>query len=562
MSWISLSSQTVEHLVKIHKASNSSISPQMVKMMGNHVYTFIGMESKDTIFIDGKPQDSLVSSAGGYGVAIAKFDADHRLLNTGILTSLSVGFRNVFVHNDKIYLFVQCSGKELKYKGKTVWQSQNPIDWYRKYGMLIFDADLRLLDSKWIDQNESGFDGIAFAEDRMYLFGKLTNSEIDANPDTFYVDGHALISVFGNRGLCTRFMLTYDTNKSEVINEFIIHSDDWSLSDRTVSTKVAPDGTVYFLTNTSGGYWYQKEVIPTSVYRNNSFLFVFDQDGNLKNWANFALPNQGNSVQLSSMELSSEGHIILYGLVQGSIGINGVEMIRSHLPETAVLMALDGDDLSLRWYDYMASEKTATGLTIRVGGMTIDNEDNIYIMNSNGINLLAEDRDGSTLRPGNHIYKYNKDGKRLGDFGSFAQFGEQFLLSAKGVDTLLIMKGVGLTKGSYDSLLNITNTYGREFALFQFILNKTSSLDDVLEQKNILAFPNPINKDGLLTISSENSVFKKTFVIMDAIGRIKGKGILDDTGQIHLSSFHLRSGIYFIQLLDGMTQPFKLVIVG
>ncbi|MBL0101008.1 MAG: hypothetical protein IPP49_14065 [Saprospiraceae bacterium] len=50
-------------------------------------------------------------------------------------------------------------------------------------------------------------------------------------------------------------------------------------------------------------------------------------------------------------------------------------------------------------------------MTVRIGGMTIDNEDNIYIMNSHGIALTAVDKEGNRLIPGNHIYKYSKDGK-------------------------------------------------------------------------------------------------------------------------------------------------------
>lgn len=151
--------------------------------------------------------------------------------------------------------------------------------------------------------------------------------------------------------------------------------------------------------------------------------------------------------------------------------------------------------------------------------------------------------------------------KRLSDFRSFAQYGEKFLLSAKGVDSLLIVKGVGSIKGSYDSLLNITNTYGRELALFQFILNKTSGIDDVQKNEKDRIYPNPVHKDGLLTISSDHEIVDKNYVIMDGIGRILRSGIIDNTRQIHLSSYNLNFGIYFIRILDGVIPPIKFVIV-
>ena len=115
-------------------------------------------------------------------------------------------------------------------------------------------------------------------------------------------------------------------------------------------------------------------------------------------------------------------------------------------------------------------------------------------MNSNGTDLLAEDKEGKTLIPGNHIYKYNKDGKRLNDFRS--QFGKQFFIATKGLDTLLILKGIDVYKRQiydchtdpYFSPINGKCAYGKDRLYINFLIN----FELHQEQFNsILKLPNP-----------------------------------------------------------------------
>ena len=553
---VTSSAQTVENLTKIH--SKSSLSPKKVAKLGDHVYTFMSFNNEDSLFIDNQLQSNVLKSINtdpllnNTTLIVSKFDLTHKLKKT---VSLSGSYVNLQTHDGKIYVFIVDYYPIVKYNGEEIWTATKKHGWGDSWNvMVVLDEDLQLLDVKGIDHYNAGFDGIAFGEDRMYLSGNFTNTTEAV--ETIEVDGYKIVGLGKDRGIQTTFMLTYDTHTGKIIECERFNVNHFTLYTGSQSLLVGVDGSVYQLLMTSFTYFIYEDIEFNAGQSN--VLIKYTRDGKVEKIVNFFKDNYSF---ITEMKMTSTGDLILYGECQYGLGYNGVEMIKTHLPYAAVLMVLDEKDLSMKWYDYMAThKKVENGLTVRIGGMTIDNEDNIYIMNSHGIALTAVDKEGNTLRPGNHIYKYSKDGKRLGDFGSFAQFGEQFLLFAKGVDTLFIMKGVGLTKGSYDSLLNIMNTYGREFALFQFILNKTSGIDDVQKNENDRIYPNPVHKDGLLTISCDHSIVDKNYFISDAMGRIMGSGIIDNTRQIHLSSYNLNSGIYFIRMLDGVSPPIRFVI--
>lgn len=562
ISSLTLSSQAVEKLVKLHTKTNTYLSPEKVEMAGDNVYTFVEFNNKDTLFISGKSQDTIRKLSDESNIVVSKFSKDHHLKKIAVISSSNLGFRNSYVHEGLIYVFVTSIDSSVMYNGSIVWTASLRRPYGNNWGvMIVLNENLDLVDVKGIDHFNSGYDGIAFAKDRMYLFGYFTNETY--KKDTIEIDGHKLGHNRSSQFSTCSFMLTYDLHSGKIINDARIGVNNYGTYGGTIKSLVDPEGNVFQLVESTVGLWYIGDSIitNTSMY-GRSKLMKFNEDGDMEKllYFGFSAPS-ASQIDFDEMLLTSDGSLILYGTMSNRIGINGVELIKTHLPYAAVLMSLDGKDFSLKWYDYMASEQNSSGPSIRLGGMTIDKDDNIYIMNSHGIDLLTEDRDGNTLRPGNHIYKYNKEGKRLSDYRSFAQFGEQFLLFVKGVDTLLIMKGVGLTKGSFDSLLNITNTYGTEMALFQFILNKISSLDDVQEINKMSIYPNPVHKDGILKISTERNIINETYSILDMMGRVIVQGRLDDKEQINLSPYHLRPGTYFIKLIGLETMTYKVVLV-
>lgn len=551
--------QTVENLTKIHSKSSTYLSPYKVVSLADHVYTFMHFDNKDTLFIDGESQTEFLSPGAGESnhieFVISKFDLNHKLVNLGSISGTRILCKNIQVHQDKIYVFVNFSvNPSLKYNGAEIWKAtQNPNDWEDSWNvMVVLDEDLNLLDVKGIDHYNSGFDGIAFGDGRMYLSGYFTN--ISDTKETVEVDGYKLSSLTSERNLGTSFMLTYDTQLGKIIHSELFNVYYYGYYTGTQSLLVGLDGCAYQLIMSSGGvFTYQDLDFELAGLWSANVLIKYTLNGKVDKIVNLC---KNNVTFISEMHMTTTGDLLLYGECWNGLGYNGVDLVKTHLPYAAVLFSLDGKDLSLKWYDYMASEQK-----IWVGGIATDKEDNIYIMNSNGIGLLAEDKEGKTLISGNHIYKYNMDGKRLSDFRS--QYGKPFFLSTKGVDTLIIMKGVGSIQGSFDSLLNITNNYGntKEFALFQLILNKTSGFIEIEKNEKDRIYPNPVHKDGLLTISGDHSSVDKAFVISDRMGRTVASGKLDDTAQICLSSYNLNSGIYFIRIGKDDSIPMKMLIL-
>lgn len=547
--------QTVENLIKIH--SNSSLSPKKVAKLGDHVYTFMYFNNEDSLFIDNQLQSNVLKSVNtdpllnNTTLIVSKFDLTHKLKKT---VSLSGSYVNVQTHDGKIYVFIVDSDPSVKFNGIEIWTATKKHGWGDSWNvMVVLDADLQLLDVKGIDHYNAGFDGIAFGEDRMYLSGNFTNTTDSI--ETIEVDGFKIEGLGKDRGIQTTFMLTYDTHTGKIIECERFNVNHFTLYTGSQSLLVGVDGSVYQLLMTSFTYFIYEDIEFNAGQSN--ILIKYTRDGKVDKIINFFKDNYSF---ITEMKMTSTGDLILYGECQYGLGYNGLEIIKTHLPTAALIMALDANDLSLKWYDYMAVDKE-----IAPGSIDIDENDNIYTIASfHQSELFGENKNGDKLFPGTYISKYNRDGDLLMSKRVYSRFRSHYINATnKSENSLIFFKYPEALMGEFDSITNQEIKYNH-LQLFEYKLDGTNSsvVTESEFKKNVSIFPNPIYKDGLLTISSENSVFKKTFVIMDAIGRIKGKGILDDTGQIHLSSFHLKSGIYFIQLLDGMTQPFKLVIVG
>jgi hypothetical protein len=139
-------------------------------------------------------------------------------------------------------------------------------------------------------------------------------------------------------------------------------------------------------------------------FASNTFLLKYNKDGKLINKAFFTLNN--NYVDIQQMEVTSDGDVILYGDAQRSFGVNGRLLTEFPYPDAAIVLRLDGETLEPEWYDYYAVERNG-GLTVRTGGLTMDEKENIYVMNSHGRAITrAEDKEGNSLLAGIHLYKY------------------------------------------------------------------------------------------------------------------------------------------------------------
>ncbi len=225
---------------------------------------------------------------------------------------------------------------------------------------------------------------------------------------------------------------------------------------------------------------------------------------------------------------------------------------------------LSGVDLGVEWYDYFAVIPGST-TSVRVGGMSIDDQDNVYFLTSHGINIpLAEDRSGKILEPGNHIYKYNVDGERLSDSHSYSRSGNQFDFTAVGIDTLSTFRGMGGIVGTKDTITGLTKRYIKELLLYEYILNKnTSSLVESGVSPSIHVFPNPVSSSGVITLMDHavGSASSSPYEIYNIIGIKCADGLMDDDGRIDLGSHHLTSGLYMIRLGDkGSRKQIKVLV--
>lgn len=560
----SVTAQSVEKLVTFHTKTNTYLNPEKCVKIGDNVCTISRINNTDTLFVDNESVDTKLNAVNTGSVLLNRFDKDHNLEKTGIISSNyddQCGYVSTYFYNDKLYVFTYIDGTQLRYNGNVVWEGKEEFQ-QRYYTMTVLDSDLNFVEAKCINQWNSGFEGIAFGDNRMYLFGYLNNTPGDEiTADTVEIDGHNLVNLVPWTYTTTMFMLTYDLATYEVINEVKINALSHLLT-YTSSIKVAPEGSVFqLLTSESIGMTIGVDTFYMNFLKRNTVLLKYNKEGDLVDFVSFWLPE--NAVDLGKMELTSEGDVVLYGLAEYGLGINDSLLVEFHLPRAAVILKLSGDDLGVIWYDYFAVIPGST-TSVRVGGMSIDAYDNIYFLTSHGINIpLAEDRSGKILDPGNHIYKYSVDGERLSDNHTYSRSGNQFDFTAVGVDTLLTFRGMGGIVGTKDTITGLTKQYINELLLYEYILNKNiSSLTDNGVSPTLQVFPNPVSSSDIITImDSDGSSATLHYEIYNMMGIKCGGGYMDDFGRIDLAGQRLSHGLYLIRMGDKRSRKQIKILV-
>jgi len=366
--------------VTFHTKTNTYLYPEKGEKIGDKVYTISRINNTDTLFVDNVSVDTKLNAVNTGSVLLNRFDKDHNLEKKGIISSNydeQCGYMSTYFYNDKIYVFSYIDGTQLRYNGNVVWEGKDEAQ-QRYYTMTVLDSNLNFVEAKSINHWNSGFEGIAFGENRMYLFGYLNNTPGDEiTADSVEIDGHNLVNLVHWTYNTTMFMLTYDLTTNEVINE--VKNDAMSHSYiHTERIRVAPDGSVFqLLISEIDGMVIGSDTITMNFFERNSILIKYNKEGDLVDYISFRLPE--NEVDFSQMELTSDGDIMLYGLARYGLGINDSLLCKFHLPNAAVILKLSGDDLGVEWYDYFAVLRGGT-LNVRVGGLSIDEYDNIYFL--------------------------------------------------------------------------------------------------------------------------------------------------------------------------------------
>lgn len=566
------SAQSIDHLVRIHSAKNTEMRPLDVERVDDHIYMVYEYIHRDTVKIDGHPLGLDTLPSEQMPIVISQFDTTHQLLRTGVLTASrpfrgAIAYQNVRYHGDRIYLFVSIYDKELQYNGETIWTSTPTEDLFihdRWYIMVTLDSHLNFIVVKGIDHWYSGFEDIAFGEDRMYLFGIISKGRYDEQ-DTIDVDGYKLVTMGDGHYKATNFVLTYDLTSNEVINGYRIDLDTVPGYINTQGICVGSDGSVFQLLNafqymivTEDG-----DQIRLNKYYYNSVVLKYNKDGSLIDWEDFDIPT--GEVYLRKMAADTEGNLLLSGRFVYSLGLDGEMVISLPLPRASLIMSIDADDLNLRWYDFLSVQHSNTA-SIYDNDFTIDKDDNVYMVSSfrSGVKD-AVDKAGNKLKAGIYIHKYNKNGEIIKKtLWANRMEDPNVLVSACHGNNLSVFKMQEGERGDYDSIVNMELTFFNEIQLFQHTLGDISSSIDHFAELDIELniYPNPVGKCGILKIRSPHQMQDLPYTLLDIFGRVVAQGSISHFGEIPLCDLKLQSGIHFIAFGEDKTMIHKFIILN
>ncbi|MBP6235755.1 MAG: T9SS type A sorting domain-containing protein [Saprospiraceae bacterium] len=548
------SAQSIDHLVRIHSTKNTEMRPLDVERVDDHIYTVYEYIHRDTIKIDGVPLGLDTLPREQMPIVISQFDTSHQLLRTSVLTASrpfrgAIAYQNVRHHGDRIYLFVSIYDKELRYNGKTIWTATPTNDIFtqdRWYVMVTLDSDLNLVSVKGIDHWYSGFEDVAFGEDRMYLFGRVTHSaDLD---DTVFVEGYGITKLVKETYTTTTFMFIYELSTGNLINVSRVNIKERGAKVGSVYAKTGPDGNIYQIINTSGHRLVNDKLdsLYLSTPKNMSVLIKYNKNGDFEMWNNFLEHTEAYTKQL---EITSKGEVWLFSYFARDLG----SILASPNKYHTVLTRVSTSDLQVNWFDYISVKGyifNALAASIYPGRMHKDIYENIYTISSfTSLGGDAKNKSGQNLIPGTYIQKY--------DFNGLVKHTTRWANSKEnpGIascllneNQILFLKNVDGDVGDYDSIVNEVHKYFNQMYLFKYKIEQTTSTEGQVESddKKLFVYPNPVKKDGILTVVSKQVKDNVPYTIFDINGRMVGHGILDSSDKILLERWHLQGGIYFL----------------
>src|SRR5690606_23404970 len=187
--------------------------------------------------------------------------------------------------------------------------------------------------------------------------------------------------------------------------------------------------------------------------------------------------NEGSDTHLDKMEMGSEGNIYIHGRVAINLGNNGETVEQLPLPHSAMVLCLDGGNMILNWYDYIAVQHTNTASNYG-DALYVDEEDNVYVSSSFTSGVTASiDKNEQSVLPGTHIIKYDKNGhKKMRSRWENRQEGPAILLTGGEGGNITVLRHQDAKRGQFDSLtMEISNHFNQMF-LFTHELGQISSV--------------------------------------------------------------------------------------
>ena len=566
-----ISAQSIDHLVRIHSAKNTEMRPLDVEKVDDHIYTVYEYIHRDTVKIDGEPLGLDTLPGEQMPIVISQYDTSHQLLRTSVLTASrpfrgAIAYQNVRYHGDRIYLFVSIYDNELRYNGEKIWAAtpvQDILNINRWFVMVTLDSDLNLVSVKGIDHWYSGFEDIAFGEDRMYLFGRV--SHIYNTPDTVRVDGYDIVTMTEGKRVSTSFMMTYDLETDSLLNCVRMGIGLADSYFHHGNVRIGSDGTVYqlILTGCDTITMEDGNVLFFVWPENYSFVFKYSKDALLEDWIRFS--PQGGVTNFSKMEMTSDGDLVFFGRVAYRVTMNDEDLVKLPLDHGSVVMSMNPTTLGVNWYDYISVRSNGSGVSIHADDLEIDNDDNVFTISSFRVDVRgAQNINGETIKFGTYITKYNREGKMKNRVRWANTVEDPDVLITSGHDgKLVVFRTKEGKKNEMDSIINEKIAYSNQMNIFKLSFDNVSSgIDDEWTKTSpFTIYPNPVHKDGILKVLRQDDIDNLPYIVFDAFGRMVARGNFHQSEGIALADLKLQSGQYYLSLGVMGTWIQKLIVI-
>jgi hypothetical protein len=562
------SAQSIDHLVRIHSAKNTEMRPLDVERVDDHIYTVYEYIHRDTVKIDGQPLGLDTLPREQMPIVISQFDTSHQLLRTSVLTASrpfrgAIAYQNVRHHGDRIYLFVSIYDKELRYNGETIWMAtpvEDILNINRWFVMVTLDSDLNLVSVKGIDHWYSGYEDIAFGEDRMYLFGRA--SHFDNTPDTVRVDGYDIVTMTEGKRVSTSFMMTYDLDSDSLLNCVRMGIGLADSYFHHGNVRIDSDGNVYKLILTGCDTFTMENgyVLGFPSYEYYSFVFKYSKEGMLQDWIQFR-----GLANFTKMETTSDGDLVFFGRVASRLKIEEDELLVLPIQHHgALVMSLDPITLRANWFDYISVWSLPTA-SVFADDLLLDGDDNIYTISSFTSKVRgSQDIKGDTIIHGTYITKYDKGGtmKDRVRWANSIEDPDVFFTSTHD-GKLIVFRSKDGERNELDSIINEKIIHSSQMNLFRLSLDDISSvLDDAwVESSSSFIYPNPVHKDGVINVNSQIRSEDMSYRIFDRMGRVIGHGHIGSDGEISLRDLALPCGLYFVSIGEKGSAVQKFVVI-
>lgn len=568
VSYSHAQSQSISHLVRWNSIKNTQLAAKNVHKSVDNIFTIYEYIRRDTLYFEGKPLGTDTLPFEQFPLLISKHGPDHQLMKTGVFTTArrfggNMNYQNARYLKGHIYVFVSIHDEVLRYNGETIWTgtpaNNTKLDHW--FIMVKLDEDLNFMEAKGIDHWSSGFEDVAMTEDRMYLFGRISNGMNLG--DTVDVEGYKLTAISDFSFGTTNFVLAYDRHTGQVLGDTRINVRSAEYYLKTSGAGIGKDGTVYQMVNTANNMLLEDGTTILGYFnRYNTTLFQYDKNGELKDYVSF-ISNNGSDTYLDKMVMDTKGDIYIHGRVAINLGNNGETIEKLPLPQAAMTLCLDGGDMELNWYDYISVQHTNTA-SIYGDALSVDEEDNVYVSSSftNGVTASIDKNEQSVL-PGTHIIKYDKNGHKMMR-SRWENRQEEPIIHLTGGenDKITVFKHQDADRGQFDSLSMETSSHYNQMFLFSHELGQISSIIDEGTENKIAyqLYPNPVHKHGILHVKGWTGEGQGRYRILNARGEEICQGHLNTEGQIDLQRCQTKAGIYWVEVNHPALQLYKLIV--